>query len=202
VLFPTPPLQLAPDFWLLQGFASSADLLGPIAAVAEAAPFRHYAVTGGQRMAVAMTSCGTVGWTSSEKGYAYLPHDPQTGHAWPAMPASFQRLAAQAAAAAGWPDFTPDSCLINRYAAGAGMGLHQDRDEQDFSAPIVSVSIGAACNFMLGGLKRGDAVQSIKLHDGDVMVWGGPSRLRFHGVRPLPRQTTAVRHNLTFRKAL
>jgi DNA oxidative demethylase len=198
-LFSSAPLQLAPDVWLLKGFAASKDLLTSIEAVASEAPFRHYAVPGGKSMSVAMTNCGRLGWVSSAQGYAYLPHDPDTLRAWPDMPEAFARLATDAARQAGWAEFEPDACLINRYAAGAGMGMHQDRDEQDLSAPIVSVSIGASCKFMLGGLRRSDAVKSIDLHDGDVMVWGGSARLVFHGVRPL--QQDQLRYNLTFRKA-
>jgi DNA oxidative demethylase len=198
-LFASAPLQLASDVWLLKDFAASRDLRAGIEAVVSQAAFRNYAVPGGKSMSVAMTNCGRLGWVSSAQGYAYLPHDPDTLQAWPEMPAAFKRLAFEAAREVGWADFEPDACLINRYAAGAGMGMHQDRDEQDLSAPIVSVSIGASCNFMLGGLQRSDAVKSIDLHDGDVVVWGGSARLVFHGVRPL--QHDQLRYNLTFRKA-
>jgi DNA oxidative demethylase len=199
-LFASAPLQLAPDIWLLKDFAAGSDLLAGIEAVASQAAFRNYAVPGGKSMSVAMTNCGHLGWVSSAQGYAYLPHDPDTLRAWPDMPVAFKRLASDAAREVGWADFEPDACLINRYAAGAGMGLHQDRNEQDLSAPIVSVSIGASCKFMLGGLQRSDAVKSFDLHDGDVMVWGGSARLVFHGVRPL--QQDQLRYNLTFRKAV
>ncbi len=165
------------------------------------AAFRHYSVPGGKKMAVAMTSCGAFGWVSDAQGYRYCPNDPLTQVAWPAMPPAFKQLARDAAKAAGWPSFEPDSCLINRYTSGAGMGLHQDKDEQDLKAPIVSVSIGATAKFMLGGQHRTDPVKTIDLHDGDVMVWGGAARLVFHGVRPLPKSQTALRYNLTFRKA-
>lgn len=200
MLFPTPPLQLAPEVWLLKQFAPSRDLLVHIQAIAAQASFRHYCVPSAKRMSVAMTSCGALGWTSSEQGYAYLSHDPLTHTAWPAMPLAFKQLATEAASAAGWPCFQPDSCLINRYASGASMGLHQDRDEQDLSAPIVSVSIGASAKFMLGGQRRADPVKTIDLHDADVMVWGRAARLVFHGVRPMPN-TQGIRYNLTFRKA-
>jgi DNA oxidative demethylase len=198
-LFASAPLQLAPDVWLLKDFAAGRDLRAGIEAVAAQAEFRHYPVPGGKSMSVAMTNCGRWGWVSSAQGYAYLPHDPDTLRAWPDMPEAFKRLAFDAACEAGWANFEPDACLINRYAAGAGMGLHQDRNEQDLNAPIVSVSIGASCKFMLGGLQRSDAVKSIDLHDGDVLVWGGSARLVFHGVRPL--QQDQLRYNLTFRKA-
>ena len=202
MLFSSPPLQLAPDVWLLQTYAASAELLAHIQAIEAQAPFRHYAVPGGKSMSVAMTSCGSLGWTSSKEGYAYLSHDPLSLKAWPAMPADFQTLAQSAASAAGWPNFKSDSCLINRYESGARMGLHQDRDEQDLSAPIVSVSIGASAKFMIGGLRRADPVKTIDLHDGDVLVWGGSARLVFHGVRPLQKSKgESIRYNLTFRKA-
>ncbi len=209
MLFSSPPLQIAPDVWLLTRFAESDDLLTHIQAIASQAAFRHYAVpyatAGGKKMSVAMTSCGALGWTSDAQGYRYLPHDPltqpQKQAAWPAMPPAFKRLAREAAKAAGWPTFEPDSCLINRYESGARMGLHQDKDEQDLKAPIVSVSIGATAKFILGGLRRADPVKTVDLHDGDVLVWGGDARLVFHGVRPLPKSQTALRYNLTFRKA-
>jgi DNA oxidative demethylase len=195
------PLKLAPDVFLLKEFVETTALVQEIERIASLAPFRHYKVRGGKRMSVAMTSCGRLGWVSDEQGYAHLEHDPETKQAWPEMPAIFQTLAADAARVAGWNAFEPDSCLINRYAAGAGMGLHQDRNERDLSAPIVSVSIGASCRFMLGGLERTDPVKSIPLDDGDVLVWGGVSRLVFHGVRPLPSDSQSLRYNLTFRKA-
>ena len=177
LLFASAPLPLAPDIWLLKGFAISKDLRAGIEEIANQAAFRHYVVPGGKSMSVAMTNCGRLGWVSSARGYAYLPHDPDTLQAWPDMPVAFKRLAYEAAHEAGWKDFEPDACLINRYAAGAGMGLHQDRNEQDLSAPIVSVSIGASCKFMLGGLRSSDPVKSIELHDGDVLVWGASARL-------------------------
>ena len=209
MLFSSPPLQLCPDVWILRAFAASAELLAHIQAVEAQAPFRRYAVPGGKSMSVAMTSCGSLGWTSSKEGYAYLSHDPLSHDslslkAWPAMPAEFQALAQSAASAAGWQNFKPDSCLINRYESGASMGLHQDRDEQDLSAPIVSVSIGASAKFMIGGQRRADPVKTIDLHDGDVLVWGGSARLVFHGVRPLAKsegEGEGIRYNLTFRKA-
>jgi DNA oxidative demethylase len=204
MLFPSAPQELAPDFWLLHGFALGRPLRAGIDAVASSAPFRYLTVPGGKQMAVAMTNCGPLGWTSSAQGYRYLAHDPDSGQPWPAMPAAFTALALEAAHAVGWPGYTPDACLVNRYAPGAGLGLHQDRDELDHSQPIVSVSIGASCKFVLGGMQRSSPVQSVALHDGDVMVWGGRSRLIFHGVRPLPMPATgqgATRYNLTFRKA-
>jgi DNA oxidative demethylase len=200
MLFASAPQELAPDVWLLHGFALGKPLQEGIAAVALSAPFRHLVVPSGQPMAVAMTNCGPLGWTSSQRGCRYLPFDPDTQLPWPAMPEAFSTLAREAAASVGWPGFAPDACLVNRYAPGAGLGLHQDRDEHDLGAPIVSVSIGASCKFVLGGLQRSSPVRSMALHDGDVMVWGGRSRLVYHGVRPLPKNG-ATRYNLTFRKA-
>ncbi len=201
MLFSTAPIQIAPDFWLLPSFAIGRALQQGIDAVQAQAPFRHLTVPGGKKMAVAMTNCGPLGWTSNAAGYQYLAHDPDTNLAWPAMPAAFIDLAQSAASQVGWPNYEPDACLINRYAPGAGLGLHQDRDENDHRAPIVSVSIGASCKFIVGGMQRNSPVQSVALHDGDVMVWGGQSRLIFHGVRPLPKRGSQLRYNLTFRKA-
>ncbi len=200
MLFPTPPLLLAPDVWLLTQFAPSQRVLVHIQAIAAQAAFRHYAVPSGKRMSVAMTSCGALGWMSDAQGYKYSPVDPLTQIAWPEIPHACMELARNAAQACGWLNFKPDACLINRYEGGASMGLHQDRDEQDLTAPIVSVSLGAPAKFMLGGLRRADPVQSIDLQDGDVLVWGGKARLVFHGVRPLPKDS-GIRYNITFRKA-
>ncbi len=200
MLFDSAPQELAPDLWLLHGFALGRPMHEGIATVSASAAFRHLIVPSGQPMAVAMTNCGPLGWTSSAQGYRYLPYDPDTQQPWPAIPEAFGTLASEAASAAGWPGYAPDACLVNRYAPGAGLGLHQDRDELDLRAPIVSVSIGASCKFMLGGMQRSSPVHSIALHDGDVMVWGGRSRLIYHGVRPL-RKNSDFRYNLTFRKA-
>jgi DNA oxidative demethylase len=205
MLFPPGPIELEKDFWLLPGLAAALPLLAEIESVVALAPLRHLIVPGGKRMAVAMSNCGPLGWTSDSSGYRYSPVDPLTQKPWPAMPALFQTLARSAALSAGWPDFSPDACLINQYGPLAGLGLHQDRDELDHSQPIVSVSIGLSCKFIIGGLERKSSVRSMALHHGDVMVWGGASRLRFHGVYPLPKQHGPIpqyRHNLTFRKAI
>jgi DNA oxidative demethylase len=205
MLFQSQPQELEPDFWILPGFSQGEPLLDEIQAVIACAPLRHLIVPGGRRMAVAMSNCGSVGWTSDIKRYHYTSTDPLTDQPWPEMPALFLRVARSAANAVGWPNFQPDCCLINQYAPGAGLGLHQDRDELDHTQPIVSISIGEPCKFILGGLKRNDPMRSVALQDGDVMVWGGRSRLRFHGIRPLPKPTSGTpcyRHNLTFRKAL
>lgn len=200
----TPCTELVEGFFLLPSFIdNTAPLLAQIDLIATQAVFRHMQVGGGKRMSVAMTNCGPWGWTSSSLGYQYTPTDSLTDRPWPAMPDSFMALAHAAAAAAGFENFEPDACLINRYACGASLGIHQDRDEQDLGQPIVSVSIGAAATFQLGGLKRSEPLRSLPLHDGDVLVWGGPSRLRFHGVKALKPTAGGpdTRHNLTFRKA-
>ena len=191
---------------LLRAFASpdAAALVADAAVVARAAPFRHLVVPGGFTMSVAMTNCGRVGWVSDRTGYRYDPHDPATGSPWPAIPASFLALAARAAAEAGFPNYDPDACLINRYTAGCKLGLHQDRDEKDAWSPIVSVSLGLPATFLWGGRKRGDPVRRMRLESGDVVVWGGPARFVYHGVAPLKAGdhplTGAARINLTFRK--
>ena len=192
---------------LLRGFARPAEagLLAALREIEEAAPFRRMFTPGGHQMSVAMTNCGAAGWVTDRRGYRYDGADPESGNAWPAMPAVFRELAGCAAREAGFPDFTPDACLINRYEPGAKMSLHQDRDEKDFSAPIVSVSLGLPAIFLFGGMKRSDKSQRYRLEHGDVVVWGGPSRLFFHGVAPLADgehpQLGRKRINLTFRKA-
>ncbi|EER58787.1 DNA-N1-methyladenine dioxygenase [Acidovorax delafieldii 2AN] len=173
--------------------------------VAAQAPFRRLVTPGGLRMSVAMTNCGRLGWVSDRSGYRYDPIDPESGQAWPAMPALLRDLARDAAAAAGYAGFAPDACLINRYAPGTRLSLHQDKDEGNYAHPIVSVSLGVSALFLWGGAQRGDRARRIPLAHGDVVVWGGPARLRFHGVLPLPEAshslTGALRINLTFRKA-
>jgi alkylated DNA repair protein (DNA oxidative demethylase) len=192
---------------LLRGFAKpvEAAILTALAEIETQAPFRHMFTPGGHRMSVAMTSCGCCGWVTDRRGYRYDDIDPESGKAWPAMPALFRELAEGAAREAGFASFAPDACLINRYEPGAKMSLHQDRDEQDFSAPIVSVSLGLPATFLFGGLKRSDKPQRYRLEHGDVVVWGGPARLFFHGVAPLADGDHAAlgrkRINLTFRRA-
>jgi alkylated DNA repair protein (DNA oxidative demethylase) len=198
---------LAPGVVLLRGFAltDASALVDTIGDVARVAPFRSMTTPGGRRMSVATTSCGPLGWVSDEAGYRYSPCDPESGHRWPALPGAFRTLARGAAERAGFPGFEPDACLVNRYQPGARMGLHQDKDERDFEAPIVSVSLGLPAVFLLGGLRRSDRPQKLPLVHGDVLVWGGPARLRFHGVQPIAEgrhaQTDRYRFNLTFRKA-
>ena len=191
---------------LLRGFAraSEAELLPALRAILRQAPFRHLITPGGHRMSVAMTNCGSVGWVSDSTGYRYDAIDPESRQPWPAMPTVLRRLAADAASDAGFNGFEPEACLINRYVPGAKLSLHQDKDELDFAAPIVSVSLGLPAIFLFGGLKRADKPARYRLVHGDVVVWGGPSRLFFHGVAPLADGEHAVmgrqRINLTFRK--
>ena len=192
---------------LLRGFARDtvSELIEDLLAVTAQAPFRHMVTPGGHTMSVAMTNCGAVGWVTDSDGYHYSPVDPKTNQPWPVMPALFRQLAEQAAAAAGFAGFAPDACLINRYISGAKMSLHQDKDETDFGAPIVSVSLGLPATFLFGGLKRSDTPRRFRLSHGDVVVWGGPSRLAYHGIAPLMKGSHVVmgaqRINLTFRKA-
>ena len=161
---------------------------------------------GGWAMSVALTNCGQVGWVTDRTGYRYDPIDPLSGQPWPEMPPALGDLAAGAAAAAGFGGFRPDACLVNRYAPGARLSLHQDRNERDFDQPIVSIALGLPAIFLWGGKTRADRVQRIPLVHGDVMVWGGPDRLTFHGVHSLAEGehplTGAYRFNLTFRRAL
>lgn len=199
------PVRLGEGITLLRGFAETATLFPLVEAIAAEAPFRHLVTPGGQTMSVAMTNCGGLGWVSDRSGYRYSPRDPVTGRDWPRMPAEFRRLALDAAAAGGFPDFEPDACLINRYAAGARLTAHRDADEQNFAQPIVSVSMGLPASFAFYGLTRGGKGRSVALSDGDVLVWGGPSRLVYHAVRPVKPGhhplTGDCRYNLTFRHA-
>jgi DNA oxidative demethylase len=198
---------LAEGAVVLRGFATAAtsEILAALDQIAKVAHFRHMVTPGGFRMSVAMTNCGRVGWVSEPSGYRYDAIDPETGQPWPDMPPAFVSLARRAASAAGY-DFDPDGCLINRYAPGTKLSLHQDKDERDFSAPIVSVSLGLPAVFLWGGPKRSDRPRRIRLESGDVAVWGGVSRLTYHGIAPLADgehpATGRVRINLTFRKAL
>jgi alkylated DNA repair protein (DNA oxidative demethylase) len=199
---------LADGAVVLRGFARTLapQLLEGVGNVAARAPWRHMITPGGLRMSVAMTNCGQAGWVSDRTGYRYDPYDPFSGEPWPAMPAACLDLATRAAAEAGFAGFAPDACLINRYVPGTRLSLHQDRDERDLRAPIVSVSLGLPAVFLFGGLRRADRPARIRLAHGDVVVWGGPSRLAFHGVAPLADGDHPLlgheRINLTFRKAM
>ena len=181
-------------------------LLAAIAQVTRAAPLRQMTTARGWRMSVAMSNCGAAGWLSDHSGYRYDALDPLTGRPWPAMPEVFASLARRAAEAAGFAHFEPDACLINQYAPGARLSLHQDRNEQDFDAPIVSVSLGVPASFLWGGAARSDRPRRVRLEHGDIVVWGGPARLNFHGIEPLREAhhslTGPLRLNLTFRRAL
>lgn len=199
-------VQLAPGAMLLTGFARpiEAALIEAVKAIVARAPFRHLVTPGGHRMSVAMTNCGRVGWVSDRAGYRYDPIDPDSGQPWPPMPEAFADLALRAADKAGFTGFRADACLINRYEPGAKLSLHQDKDELDFNAPIVSVSLGLPATFLFGGMNRNDKTARYRLAHGDVVVWGGPSRLAYHGVMPLADGDHPLlgsqRINLTFRK--
>ena len=199
---------LGPGTAVLAGFALDRqdELLSSLTRVVEQSPFRKMITPGGFAMSVAMSNCGPLGWVTDRTGYRYSRTDPATNHAWPAMPGVFRELAESAAKEAGFPSFVPDACLINRYEPGTRLSLHQDKDEHNFTQPIVSVSLGLPATFLFGGLERGDKTVRIPLAHGDVVVWGGPARLRYHGVAPLregehPR-LGRLRYNLTFRKAV
>jgi alkylated DNA repair protein (DNA oxidative demethylase) len=192
---------------LLRGFALGVDdaLLQAVEAVTAAAPLRHLVTPGGYTMSVAMSNCGALGWVSDRSGYRYDAKDPLSNKPWPAMPGCFAELALRAAAQAGFENFRPDACLINRYEPGVRLSLHQDKDEGNMEAPIVSVSLGLPAMFLFGGLSRSDRTARYRLHHGDVAVWGGPSRLAYHGVAPLAEGEHARLGrqliNLTFRCA-
>jgi DNA oxidative demethylase len=199
---------LAEGAVLMRGLAlpHTKELIAALKVVTRQAPFRHMITHGGFTMSVAMTNCGSAGWITDRTGYRYDPVDPETGEKWPTMPSSFLELARKAAQEAGYPEFMPDACLINRYEPGARLSLHQDKNERDFKHPIVSVSLGLPATFQFGGLKREDPVRKYPVHHGDVAVWGGVSRLRFHGVLTLKDGEHPVmggeRINLTLRGAL
>jgi alkylated DNA repair protein (DNA oxidative demethylase) len=191
---------------LLRGLVApvETELLAALRAVIAQAPFRRMVTPGGHTMSVAMTNCGARGWVTDRSGYRYDANDPDSGQPWPAMLQVLRELAAQAAEQGGFKNFAPDACLINRYVPGAKMSLHQDKDERDIGAPIVSVSLGLPAIFMFGGLSRSDKTTRYRLEHGDIAVWGGPSRLFYHGVAPLADGEHPVmgrqRINLTYRK--
>jgi alkylated DNA repair protein (DNA oxidative demethylase) len=206
---PPPPeaalTQIAPGAVLLHGFARDGDtaLLQAIESVLSQAPLRHWLTPGGYTMSVAMSNCGPLGWVSDPNGYRYAAFDPVSNQPWPAMPACLLDLAQRAAARAGYATFQPDACLINEYVPGAKLSLHQDKDEKDLGAPIVSLSLGLPAVFLFGTPSRKDRPQRLRLVHGDVVVWGGPSRLAYHGVTALADGEHALlgrrRLNLTFR---
>lgn len=196
-----------PQACVLRGLAlaRAESLLAALADIEAAAPPRHMRTPGGFTMSAAITNCGELGWTTDRQGYRYQPVDPQSGRPWPPLPSGFAELAAEAAAMAGFAGFRPDACLINHYAPGARMSLHQDRNEADFGAPIVSVSLGLPAVFLFGGPRRQDRCARVPLQHGDVAVWGGADRLRFHGILPLAEGDHPLvgrqRINLTLRRA-
>lgn len=198
---------LAPGAWVLRGFAldHAAALLCEVERIAAQSPFRHLVTPGGKAMSVAMTNCGAVGWFSDRRGYRYAAIDPATGLPWPTVPDAFRQLARAAAHAAGFDDYAPDVCLVNRYEIGTRLTLHVDQDERDHHSPIVSISLGLPATFLFGGLARKDPQRRIPLVHGDVVVWGGPSRMRYHGILPIKDGehplTDTRRLNLTFRVA-
>ena len=193
-------LAIAPGAVLLRGFALDIDqaLLQAFAEVTASAPLRHFVTPGGYTMSVAMTNCGPLGWVSDRRGYRYQPYDPMSDAPWPVMPVAWHGLAVRAAEEAGYAGFQPDACLVNSYEAGAKLSLHQDKDEKDLGAPIVSVSLGLPAVFQFGTALRSVRPQRLRLAHGDVVVWGGPSRLAFHGIAPL----AAGKHPLTGRRRI
>ncbi|MGA8118674.1 DNA oxidative demethylase AlkB [Rouxiella badensis] len=200
--------DLCPGAVVLRGAALADDreLLKAIENIAIQVPFQYRATPGGYAMSVAMTNCGDLGWVTDSRGYRYQSTSPETHRLWPAMPDIFRTLAVHAAEEAGFKNFQPDACLINRYQPGAKMSLHQDKDEEDFGQPIVSISLGLPAVFQFGGMERSDKTQRVNLTHGDIVVWGGPARLRYHGILPLKAGehplTGQYRFNLTFRKAV
>jgi len=204
---PRPAVERLRDgVMLLPRFTSAAALHDEIEAVLADAPFRHMVTPGGFTMSVAMSNCGAAGWVTDRSGYRHSATDPLNGRAWPALPVHLRDLAARAAAMAGFGAFAPDACLMNRYVPGARLSLHQDRNERDLAQPIVSVSLGLPAIFRIGGATRRAPLRDVALDDGDVVVFGGPARLMFHGVKTLAAGMHPVlgasRINLTLRKAL
>lgn len=207
---PDPPLTLPEGLILRRGAADGArqeHLVRALTQVLTAAPPVHTRVKGGGMTSAAMTNCGQAGWWSDAKGYRYEQTNPATGKSWPAMPAEFLRIVEEVVADSPWPDFTPDACLINHYAAGAKMGLHQDKDEADFSQPIVTVSLGDSADWLIGGAERADKAAAFRVNSGDALLMGGAARMFFHGVLKIHANTSPLagitgRYSLTFRKAL
>ncbi|MGU9857285.1 DNA oxidative demethylase AlkB [Pseudomonas sp. LF245] len=199
--------QIGDESYVLRGYALPwiERLLPALRQVLAQSPFRQMVTPGGFTMSAALSSCGELGWTTDAHGYRYSPLDPRSQLPWPAMPAALRKLAVQAAADAGFIDFAPDACLINRYVPGAKMSLHQDKNERRYTAPVVSVSLGLPAIFLFGGPERSDRTQKVSLFHGDVVVWGGVDRLRFHGVMPIQEGLHPImgpqRINLTFRTA-
>jgi alkylated DNA repair protein (DNA oxidative demethylase) len=198
--------EIADGAVLLRGFVKpiESELIEAVRAIVAQSPFRRMTTPGGHLMSVAMTNCGERGWITDHTGYRYDPIDPRTGAPWPAMPPVLRDLARRAAEQGDFNGFAPDACLVNRYEPGTRLSLHQDKDELDYSAPIVSVSLGLPATFLFGGMARSDKPRRYRLVHGDVVAWGGPSRLAYHGVAPLADGEHALlgrkRVNLTFRR--
>ncbi|MDB6142119.1 MAG: alkB [Pseudomonas sp.] len=199
--------QIGPRSFVLRGFALPLveQLLPALQRILGRSPFRHMVTPGGFTMSVALSNCGQLGWVTDRSGYRYTRIDPDTGQPWPDLPDLFMQLAQSAASESGFPGFIPDACLINRYVPGAKMSLHQDKNEQGYEWPVVSVSLGIPAMFLFGGMERSDKTQRVPLFHGDVVVWGGEDRLRYHGVLPLKQaehpQLGEQRINFTFRRA-
>ncbi|WLH66234.1 DNA oxidative demethylase AlkB [Pseudomonas sp. FP2309] len=199
--------QIGEQSYVLRGYALRwiERLLPELRRGLAQSPFRQMVTPGGFTMSAALSSCGALGWTTDTTGYRYSPLDPRNQRPWPALPDALRELAVQAAAEAGFREFAPDACLINRYVPGAKMSLHQDKNERDYSAPVVSVSLGLPAIFLFGGHARSDKAKKISLFHGDVVIWGGVDRLRFHGVMPIKEGTHPImgaqRINLTLRTA-
>jgi alkylated DNA repair protein (DNA oxidative demethylase) len=200
-------IQIADGAYCLRGFVLPVanDICAMLTQHFKAFPPQQMMTPMGYPMSVKTTSFGKFGWVGTPQGYGYSEVDLVTKKAWPPMPAVFFQLATDAAKEGGYSDFVPDTCLVNLYAIGTKMGLHRDQDELDFSQPIVSVSLGISATFLFGGAKRSDKTTKIPLTHGDVVVWGGKSRLHYHAIMPLKPNTHellgACRINLTFRKA-
>ncbi|MFK4723080.1 alkylated DNA repair protein (DNA oxidative demethylase) [Bradyrhizobium niftali] len=198
--------EIADGAVLLRAFVrpNESELIAAVRAIVAQSPFRRMTTPGGHLMSVAMTNCGARGWITDHTGYRYDPIDPRTGAPWPAMPPVLRDLALRAAEQGGFTGFAPDACLVNRYTPGTRLSLHQDKDELDYAAPIVSVSLGLPATFLFGGMARSDKPRRFRLVHGDVVVWGGPNRLAYHGVAALADGEHPLlgrqRINLTFRR--
>lgn len=199
--------RMGPHAYILRRFALQYvdNLLAEIARIDAASPFRHMITPGGWPMSVALTNCGEWGWTTNQQGYCYSRLDPNNRKTWPDMPEIFKKIAYDATKNFGIGEFIPDACLINRYVPGAKLSLHQDKNEKDFSAPIVSISLGMTALFLFGGKNRSDKTAKFELRHGDVAVWGGGDRLRYHGIMPIKSKPHFLlgnqRINFTLRKA-
>ena len=190
---------------LLKGYADTDLFTTLIHNILSVSPLRHMGTTMGHNMRVTTSNCGEFGGNSDINGYRYLAKDPLTHQSWPDMPDAFYKLAVSAAEQAGILNFSPDSCLINHYPIGVQMGSHQDKEELDFSWPIVSVSIGLSAIFQIFGQTRSGVEREIQLDHGDVLILSGPARLYYHGVKAIKpdklQPNLTERFNLTFRTA-